>query len=289
MYKRILIPTDGSTQSEDAVCHGMALANSLGAGATVITVSPRFHTFAADPGMVIDTPKEYERENQSTTEGSMGNAEDRRAERERMVATQIEARGIHDPLVLDAMRSVPREAFVPASHAARAYDDAPLPIGNGQTMSPPYLLALMAVSIGLKPTDRVLEIGTGSGYEAAVLSKIAAEVYTVEQVRSLADSARRRLAALGYGRVSVLEGDGSLGWRAHSPYDAIVVTVAGPWAPAAPLEQLAIGGRLIMPVKQVMGSQRLCRVTRRGDDDYDSEDLQDAGCVPLMGTPGPAG
>jgi len=219
----------------------------------------------------------------------MVTTEDRRAERERMVATQIEARGIHDPLVLDAMRSVPREAFVPASHAARAYDDAPLPIGNGQTMSPPYLLALMAASIELKPADRVLEIGTGSGYEAAVLSKIAAEVYTVEQVRSLADSARRRLAALGYGRVSVLEGDGSLGWRAHAPYDAIVVTAAGPWAPAAPLEQLAIGGRLIMPVKQVMGSQRLCRVTRRGDDDYDSEDLQDVGCVPLMGTPGPAG
>jgi protein-L-isoaspartate(D-aspartate) O-methyltransferase len=105
-----------------------------------------------------------EHEHQSVGEGSMVTTEDRRAERERMVATQIEARGIHDPLVLDAMRSVPREAFVPASHAARAYDDAPLPIGDGQTMSPPYLLALMAASIELKPADRVLEIGTGSGY-----------------------------------------------------------------------------------------------------------------------------
>jgi protein-L-isoaspartate(D-aspartate) O-methyltransferase len=124
----------------------------------------------------------------------MANAEDRRAERERMVATQIEARGIHDPLVLDAMRSVPREAFVPTAHAARAHDDAPVPIGAGQTMPTPYLVALLAASIELAPTDRVLEIGTGSGYQAAVLSKIAADVYTVEQVGSLADSARRRLA-----------------------------------------------------------------------------------------------
>jgi protein-L-isoaspartate(D-aspartate) O-methyltransferase len=216
----------------------------------------------------------------------MANAEDRRAERERMVATQIEARGIHDPLVLDAMRSVPREAFVPAAHAAGAYDDAPVSIGAGQTMSTPYLVALLAASIELAPTDRVLEIGTGSGYQAAVLSKIAAEVYTVEQVGSLADSARRRLAELGYSSVSVLEGDGALGWRAHAPYDAIVVTAAGPLAPAAPMEQLAIGGRLIMPVKQVMGSQRLCRVTRTGDDDYESEDIQDIGCGPLIGAPG---
>lgn len=212
--------------------------------------------------------------------------EDRRADRERMVATQIEARGIHDPPVLDAMRSVPREAFVPASRAADAYRDAPVPIGEDQAMSAPYLTALMAASLELKPTDRVLEIGTGSGYEAAILSKIAAEVYTVEQVGSLADSARRRLADLGY-RVSVLEGDGKLGWHAHAPYDAIVVTASGPLAPAAPLEQLAIGGRLIMPVKQIMGSQRLCRVTRTGEDDYDSENLQDAAAgTRLTGAPG---
>ncbi len=223
---------------------------------------------------------------QSVTACSMGVAEDRRGDRERMVATQIEARGIHDPLVLDAMRSVPREAFVPASHAREAYDDAPVPIGGGQTMSAPYLTALMAASLELKPTDRVLEIGTGSGYEAAILSKIAAEVYTVEQVGSLADSARRRLADLGY-RVSVLEGDGKLGWRAHAPYDAIVVTASGPLAPAAPLEQLAIGGRLIMPVKQVMGSQRLCRFTRTGEDEYESESLQDVAVgIRLSGAPG---
>jgi len=153
---------------------------------------------------------------QSVTVCSMGVTKARRGDRERMVATQIEARGIHDPLVLDAMRSVPREAFVPASHAREAYDDAPVPIGEGQTMFAPYLTALMAASLELKPTDRVLEIGTGSGYEAAILSRIAAEVYTVEQVGSLADSARRRLADLGY-RVSVLEGDGKLGWRAHAP------------------------------------------------------------------------
>jgi protein-L-isoaspartate(D-aspartate) O-methyltransferase len=223
---------------------------------------------------------------QSVTVGSMGVSEDRRADRERMVATQVEARGIHDPLVLDAMRNVPREAFVPASRAADAYEDSPVPIGEGQAMPAPYLTALMAASLELKPTDRVLEIGTGSGYEAAILSKIAAEVYTVEHVGSLADSARRRLADLGY-RVSVLEGDGKLGWRAHAPYDAIVVTASGPLAPAGPLEQLAIGGRLIMPVKQFMGSQRLCRVIRTGEDDYDSEDLQDvAAGIRLTGAPG---
>ena len=216
----------------------------------------------------------------------MGATKNRRADRERMVATQIEARGIHDPRVLDAMRSVPREAFVPASHAAQAYDDVPVPIGAGQTMSAPYFTALMATSLELKPTDRVLEIGTGSGYEAAILSKMAAEVYSVERVGSLANSARRRLADLGY-RVSVLEGDGKLGWRAHAPYDAIVVTASGPLAPAAPLEQLAIGGRLIMPVKQFMGSQRLCRVTRTGEDDYNSEALQDvAAGAALTGAPG---
>ena len=212
--------------------------------------------------------------------------EDRRAERERMVATQIEARGIQEPLVLHAMRSVPREAFVPAGQAEFAYDDAPIPIGDGQTMSQPYIVALMASSLKLKPTDSVLEIGTGSGYEAAILSTIAAQVYTVERVGRLADSARRRLLQLGYGRVSVLEGDGSLGWRAHAPYDAILVTASGPLVPAALLEQLVIGGRLIMPVGKVMGSQRLRRVTRTGDDDWEFENLQDVAFAPLIGAQG---
>jgi protein-L-isoaspartate(D-aspartate) O-methyltransferase len=134
-------------------------------------------------------------------------------------------------------------------------------------MSQPYMVALMAASLKLKPTDSVLEIGTGSGYEAAILSTIAAQVYTVERVGSLADSARRRLLQLGYGRVSVLEGDGSQGWRAHAPYDAIIVTASGPMVPAALLEQMKIGGRLIMPVRKVLGSQRLRRVTRAGEDD----------------------
>ncbi len=212
--------------------------------------------------------------------------EARRAERERMVATQIEARGIRDSMVLHAMRSVPREAFVPSQRAEFAYDDAPIPIGDGQTMSPPYIVALLAASVKLKPTDRVLEIGTGSGYGAAILSKIAAEVYTVERVGSLADSARRRLAQLGYGRVSVLEGN--LGWRAHAPHDAIVVTAADPLVPATPLEQLVIGGRLIMPVRQVMGSQLLRRVTRTGEDDYEFEDLWDVAVAPHIGAQGSA-
>jgi protein-L-isoaspartate(D-aspartate) O-methyltransferase len=208
---------------------------------------------------------------------------DRRAERERMVATQIEARGIDDPLVLHAMRRVPREAFVPAGQAEVAYHDAPIPIGEGQTMSEPYMVALMIASLRLRPTDSVLEIGTGSGYQAAILSTIAANVYTVEQVGSLADSARRRLPQLGYGRISVLEGDGRLGWRAHAPYDAIVVTASGPLVPAPLLEQMKIDGRLIMPVRKVLGSQRLRLVKRTGEDDWEFEDLQDVAFAPLIG------
>jgi protein-L-isoaspartate(D-aspartate) O-methyltransferase len=141
-------------------------------------------------------------------------------DRERMVATQIEARGITDPLVLDAMRTVPRERFLPASLAKFAHDDGPLPIRHDQTISQPYIVAVMARAAGLKPGARVLEIGTGSGYGAAVLSRIAPEVHTVERVGALADVARARLAELGYGNVHVREGDGTLGWSAHAPYDA---------------------------------------------------------------------
>jgi protein-L-isoaspartate(D-aspartate) O-methyltransferase len=163
-------------------------------------------------------------------------------DRERMVATQIEARGITDSLVLDAMRAVPRECFVPASVAEFAYDDGPLPIGSGQTISQPYIVAAMTAAVGLKPGARALEIGTGSGYGAAVLSLIAAEVYTVERVGVLAEASRGRLAELGYANVHVLEGDGSLGWPEHAPYDAILVTAGGPRVPKALLDQLAVGG-----------------------------------------------
>src|SRR5215472_7792838 len=138
---------------------------------------------------------------------AIARVDDRRAERERMVAEQIESRGIRDRMVLEAMREVPRKTFLPASRAGHAYDDLPVPIGQGQTISQPYMVALMVSALRLKPTDRVLEVGTGSGYGAAVLSRLAAEVYTVERLPSLAHSARKRLGALGYASVQVREGD----------------------------------------------------------------------------------
>jgi protein-L-isoaspartate(D-aspartate) O-methyltransferase len=206
-------------------------------------------------------------------------------ERDRMVSTQIEARGITDPLVLQAMRDVPRDRFVPASMVDRAYVDDPLPIGQGQTISQPYIVAAMTAAAGLKPGARALEIGTGSGYGAAVLSRIAAEVYTVERIGALATAARDRLAQLGYTNVHVREGDGSLGWPEHAPYDAILVTASGPRAPRALLRQLAVGGRLVMPVGGAI-SQRLVRVTRTEADEYEHEDLEGVAFVPLIGAEG---
>lgn len=207
-------------------------------------------------------------------------------ERERMVATQIQARGITDPLVLDAMRTVPRERFVPASMGDFAYDDGPLPIGSGQTISQPYIVAAMTAAVGLKPGARALEIGTGSGYGAAVLSLIAAEVYTVERVGALAEASRGRLAELGYVNIHVLEGDGSLGWPEHAPYDAILVTAGGPRVPKALLHQLAVGGRLVMPVGGATRMQRLVRVTRTDVHEYEYEDLEEVAFVPLIGAEG---
>jgi protein-L-isoaspartate(D-aspartate) O-methyltransferase len=204
----------------------------------------------------------------------------------RCLVEELETRGITDEHVLAAMGRVPRDEFVSARQAPHAYDDGPLPIGEGQTISQPYVVALMTEALQLTPTDRVLEIGTGSGYAAAVLAEIAAEVYTIERVASLAESARRRLAALGYDRVHVRHGDGTRGWPAHAPYDGIVVTAGGPSVPRSLLEQLAVGARLVMPVGRSVLSQRLIRVVRRAPDDYASADLGDVAFVPLIGAEG---
>jgi protein-L-isoaspartate(D-aspartate) O-methyltransferase len=203
-----------------------------------------------------------------------------------MVARQIAARGIEAESVLEAMRTVAREAFVPPSLAEAAYDDRPQPIGHGRTVSQPYIVAAMTAAARIKPGDRVLEIGTGSGYGAAVLSRIGREVYTVERVGDLAESARQRLEHLGFANVHVLEGDGTLGWRAHAPYDAIVVTASAPLVPAALLEQLAIGGRVVMPVGRSRTAQRLVRMTRTGDDDYETDYLEAVTFVPVIGAQG---
>ncbi|MDX1662557.1 MAG: protein-L-isoaspartate(D-aspartate) O-methyltransferase [Candidatus Promineifilaceae bacterium] len=211
---------------------------------------------------------------------------DRKQQQEAMVTRQMAARGIADEAVLEAMRSVPREAFVPEDLAEYAYADSPLPIGEGQTISQPYIVALMAEALELEPDDRVMEIGTGSGYAAAVLAEIADEVYTVERHGTLADKARELFDALGYDNVHVRHGDGSLGWPEHAPYDAIVVAAGGPEVPQPLKEQLAVGGRLVIPVGRVSRLQKLLLVRRTGEESYATEELGAVQFVPLVGAAG---
>jgi protein-L-isoaspartate(D-aspartate) O-methyltransferase len=208
------------------------------------------------------------------------------SERERMVQTQIAARGIRDAGVLAAFRAVPREAFLPPELGEFAYQDSPLPIEQGQTISQPYIVALMTAALQLRPTDRVLEIGTGSGYAAAILGQIASRVYTIERHQELADLAARRLTELGLQQVEVRCGDGSLGWPEHAPYDAITVAAGGPGVPRALLDQLTPGGRLVMPVGEGRELQKLVRVTRQHDERFVTEDLGDVRFVPLVGAQG---
>jgi protein-L-isoaspartate(D-aspartate) O-methyltransferase len=175
-------------------------------------------------------------------------APDQRARRIEMVEEQIRERGVQDARVLEAMRTVPRERFVPAELARRAYEDNPLPIGLGQTISQPYIVAYMTEALGVAREHKVLEIGTGSGYQAAVLAELAREVYTIEIVPELAARAAATLKALGYARVHVRDGDGFAGWPEHAPFDRIIVTAAPDDIPPALLQQLAPGGRLVIPV-----------------------------------------
>jgi protein-L-isoaspartate(D-aspartate) O-methyltransferase len=207
-------------------------------------------------------------------------------ERDRMVEQQIADRGVRDPAILAAMRKVPRELFVPPDLESCAYADGPLSIGEGQTISQPYVVAAMIEAVEPKPGDRALEIGTGSGYSAAVLAHVVAEVYTIERLPGLAASARRRLAELGYRNVHVRQANGTLGWAAHAPYDVIIVTAGGPEVPSSLLRQLAVGGRLVMPVGNWRAGQRLIRMIRNGADDFRREELEEVVFVPLIGKEG---
>ncbi len=206
--------------------------------------------------------------------------------REEMVERNIAARGVRDELVLNAMGKVPRELFLPKSLREFAYEDSPLPIAGEQTISQPYIVAFMAEALMLKGGEKVLEIGAGSGYAAAVLSEIAAHVHTVERLGQLADKAAATLADLGYDNVHVLHGDGTRGWPEHAPYDAIVVAAGGPQVPESLKEQLKIGGRLVIPVGADPRSQELVRVTRISTNEYRSEDIADVRFVPLIGEEG---
>ena len=203
-----------------------------------------------------------------------------------MVDRHVAGRGVRSHLVLDAMRTVPREAFLPEPLREFAYEDAPLPIAEKQTISQPYIVALMTEALALKGGEDVLEIGTGSGYAAAILSRIARNVYTIERIGQLAEKAAAVLAQLGYANVHVLHADGTRGWPDHAPYDAIVVAAGGPAVPESLKAQLKIGGRLVIPVGIDRRVQELLRVTRVAEDHYETEDIADVRFVPLVGEEG---
>jgi protein-L-isoaspartate(D-aspartate) O-methyltransferase len=210
---------------------------------------------------------------------------DTTALRLRMVERNIRARGVRDERVLAAIGSVPREAFLPEELAEFAYEDRPLPIEAGQTISQPYIVAVMIEALRLRGDEDVLEVGAGSGYAAAVLARVARRVYTIERHCELADLARARLQALGFDNAEVQCGDGTLGWPEHAPYGAIIAAAAGPEVPRALLDQLAIGGRLVMPVG-TSRAQQLVRVTRTSEHGYERDDLAPVVFVPLVGEQG---
>jgi protein-L-isoaspartate(D-aspartate) O-methyltransferase len=206
-----------------------------------------------------------------------------RQAREAMVSRQIEVRGVKNPLVLKAMRMVPRHEFIPEDMRGMAYDDRPLPIGQGQTISQPYIVAYMTERLRLTGGEKVLEIGTGCGYQAAVLSMIAAEVYTVECVPALAAEAEKNLKRLGYENVVIKRGDGTLGWEEHGPYHGIIATASGPEVPQPFKDQLRVGGAVVMPVGDYRLGQSIVRVTRGQGDTFHQERLLDVAFVPLIG------
>lgn len=207
-------------------------------------------------------------------------------DRDRMVDRQIAARGVSDDRVLDAMRQVPREAFVPDELKEFAYEDTPLPIQAGQTISQPYIVGLMIGAAELRPGDRVLEIGAGSGYAAAVMSRLVTGVWAIERHAELTELARRRFERLGYDNIELRTGDGTRGWPEEAPFDAIIAAAGGPGIPQALREQLAIGGRLLMPVGDTPRLQKLVKLTRTGETTYEEEDLGEVMFVPMIGEQG---
>lgn len=212
-------------------------------------------------------------------------SDDRLAEREWMVQTQLIGRDIEDEEVINGMLIVPRHKYVMEEKQEYAYYDTALEIGAGQTISQPYIVALMAEALELKASDNVLEIGTGSGYSAAILSRVAARIFTIERHNMLAHIAKERFQNQGYENIEVRVGDGTLGWTEKAPFDAILVTAGGPVIPDSLIDQLAIGGRLVMPVGD-KGEQKLLRVKKTGTSELIEENLGSVRFVPLIGTKG---
>jgi protein-L-isoaspartate(D-aspartate) O-methyltransferase len=207
-------------------------------------------------------------------------------EREAMVERHLKRRGITEPAILEAFLEVPREAFIAGNNVHLAYGDHPLPIEAGQTISQPYIVALMIQAAGIKPGDRVLEIGAGSGYAAAVISRIAGKVIAIERQHELVEIARERLRRLGYDNVEIVGGDGTKGWRDAAPYDAILAAASGSHVPRPLVEQLAPGGRIVMPVGDPGWVQQLIKVTKNDDGTLVQQDLGGVRFVPLIGEEG---
>ena len=216
--------------------------------------------------------------------GCIGDTHDptRQAERDRMVDEQIISRGIKDQAVLASMRRIPRHRFVPTLYSAFAYNDSPVPIGHGQTISQPFIVAFMSDALALQGAKKVLEIGTGSGYQAAVLAEIVPHVFTIEIVEPLAAEAARTLAELGYRNIHTRVGDGYLGWPEEAPFDAIIVTASSEHAPQPLLDQLSIGGRLILPIGKAFQEAQELVLYRRTADGYERMRLSLVRFVPLI-------
>lgn len=236
---------------------------------------------ASSPSSSSNTGTEEadEPSDQSSDEGPESSSRFRR-ERRAMVRDQIAARDVDDEAVLEAMRSVPRHEFVPEGYRARAYADTPLPIGHDQTISQPYIVAFMTQALQVDDSHDVLEIGTGSGYQAAILSKLAGSVYSIEIVCDLAERARSRLDRLGYDNVTVKCGDGYKGWPKHAPFDRVIVTAAPPEIPEALVEQLAPGGRMVLPVGENI--QELKVVEKKEDGTTETIEMMDVRFVPMV-------
>ena len=207
-------------------------------------------------------------------------------EREAMIERQLKHRGITEPMILDAFREVPREAFIAGNNVHLAYGDHPLPIEAGQTISQPYIVALMIQAAGIRLRDKVLEVGAGSGYAAAVISRIAGKVIGIERQHELVEVARERLQRLGYDNVEIVEGDGTKGWRDGAPYDAILAAASGSHVPRPLVEQLAPGGRIVMPIGDPGWVQQLVKVTKNDDGTLVQQNLGGVRFVPLIGEEG---
>ena len=248
------------------------------------TIKPRF-VFASQesPADANQVLAELEQEDPNRPQHKNPAFKERIEERVKMVARQIQARDVNDPNVLKAMRIVPRHAFVPKNEQNVAYIDSPLPIGYDQTISQPYIVGFMTEALQLNPNSKVLEIGTGSGYQAAVCAEIAKEVYTIEIVKELADLAKERLKDLGYPNVFVKAGDGFFGWPEHAPFDAIIGTAAAEKIPPPLLEQLKPNGRMILPYENESGFQYLVLVTKDPNGVIHRENVLPVRFVPMTG------